>query len=340
MNILRTNRLQILLLKIKEVSEKNLIKVFPKLIFHNKCSKCGEEVRTRLLSRTGKCRSEDICLNCKFKEYVEHRELNNILADSVAKKAIASQYDDSNAKQFNYQDLNFREKTLLALFLWQVKKVGNVLTPLWKEKNLRIVSDADESYDYFEILSRKNILRASPTSKKTAFNFNEKQEPTVYYIDDVDYILNIKNVSEKSLFFPEVKDDKSIDEFYNCWVELGISVVKQIIYLMIENLDLDDLDTVLARYLGQFTIANLVLLAKEAVYEFYWNQKDAHASSFKEIFVRHIDEALIEKRSISLDIGSLEYTNGYWYNVLFYKVTNLGSDGYEKVPNKDIGFMN
>ncbi|WP_288531933.1 hypothetical protein [uncultured Secundilactobacillus sp.] len=100
--------------QIDGVSEKNLVKAFPRLIFHNKCSKCGGEVRTKLLSRTGKYRSEDKCLNCGFKEYIEHRELNNILADSVAAKAIASQYEYSDTKQRNYQDLSFKEKTLIA----------------------------------------------------------------------------------------------------------------------------------------------------------------------------------------------------------------------------------
>lgn len=172
--------------QIDGVSEKNLIKAFPRLIFHNKCSKCGGEVRTRLLSRTGKYRSEDMCLSCGFTEYVEHEELNNILAGSIATKAIASRYEYSD-DQRNYQDLNLKERTLLAACLWQVTKVDNKLHPHWEGYKLRIVSDVGDSYDYLRFLTDRNIVRVSPTSKKEGFDFNEDQEPATYYIDKVDY---------------------------------------------------------------------------------------------------------------------------------------------------------
>ncbi|WEE36045.1 hypothetical protein [Lactiplantibacillus paraplantarum] len=332
-NIISENR-------INGVSEKKLIKAFPRLIFHNKCSKCGGEVRTRLLSRNGEYRSEDICLNCSFTEYVEHEELNNILADSVAVKAIASHYENSDAKRCNYQGLNLKERTLIAALLWQVKKMDNRLIPQWKKGKLNIVSDHDDSYEYFRLLAHRNVVCVSPTSKKEGFRFDENQEPTFYYIDYVDYILNINNVGEKELYFPKVQKEKMVDEFYDCWVELGVSAIKQVIHSEIENLDLDELDIVLVRYLELFSIGSVVLLAKEAVYKFYWCQQHNSDSSFKKVFVRHVEEAIVEERSVSIDLESLEYTNSYWYDVLFHKVTNLGSAGFEKVPNKDIEFMN
>lgn len=332
-NIISKNR-------ISGVSQRNLISAFPKLIFHNKCSKCGGEVRTRLLSRNGEYRSEDMCLNCGFTEYVEHEEINNILADSVAEKAIASRYEDSNAEQCDYQDLNLKEKTLIAAFLWQAKKVDSKLIPQWKKGKLDIVSDCDDSYDYFRFLTRKNLLRVSPASKKEGFIFDENQEPTVYHIDYVDYTLNISNVSEKELYFPKIRNEKMIDEFYDCWVELGVSAIKQVIHSKMKNLDLDGLDIVLVRYLELFSIGSMVLLAKEAIYEFYWYQANNFDTNFKDTFVEHVEEAIVEERSVSIDLNSLEYTNSHWYDILFYKVTNLGSDGFEKVPNRNFKFMN
>ncbi|MYV05945.1 hypothetical protein [Furfurilactobacillus milii] len=175
--------------QIDGVSEKNLIRTFPRLIFHNKCSKCGGEVRTRLLSRTRKYRYEDMCLSCGFTEYVKHEELNNILADSVATKAIASEYEYSDVNQRNYQDLNLKERTLLAACLWQVKKVDNELCPQWEESKLRIVSDIADSYGYFRFLANRKIVQVSPTSKKEGFDFNEDKKPTIYNIDVVNYVL-------------------------------------------------------------------------------------------------------------------------------------------------------
>lgn len=327
------------------VTQKGFIKALPRLIFGNKCKMCRDEMRTKLLSRGSGNRSFDICLNCGHKESVDHSEISNIIDDGKAHQLIEEDNNYENIKQADFNSLNFSDKTLLAAVMWNAEFNDDNEDFKLNGKAANLLPFGDDGYSMFRAITDKGYLLCSPNSAIEAFNF-KNQKISSYFIDKVFYRINISNAKYEDLLFSKYSDnDSNIKNFYECWLNVGISAISGAlneIYLKSDleelNVDAKKFGAVAGQCLRSFSIGSSITLLKEALYEDFWRSQREADLNFSDLFSRRIEDAIIEGRDVQPDNDADSYCSCWWADVLFYKITTLGVKAYTLVPNLDISF--
>ncbi|MCC0662487.1 zinc ribbon domain-containing protein [Clostridioides sp. ZZV15-6383] len=224
------------------ISPSRLYKLFPPEKVNAKyCPYCGSEFYINRPSKTSYPQNNNVafCSNCTHKDSLKcncdncvserKREIKNLeekkkIEELEKRNLIDKLYGKAIINPLDISELDFKDRVYLGTLLrYALSEDMSNIIPL---ENLDgVLAPACLEYELLKHLYQKNIIRVHPMSKISAFE-NDEDFPSTFYMNLVNYHLNIKYENDKSETIREIINPRiDIDEqqAYFIWNDIAMN---------------------------------------------------------------------------------------------------------------------
>ncbi|AJG96774.1 hypothetical protein LF65_00083 [Clostridium beijerinckii] len=292
------------------------------------------------------------CNNCseKRKIYAEIKKMKQLEANKQKKQTIKDFYNLDNYSPININDISFRDRVYLgALLRTSLSEDMSTIFPL-ENAEIKLAPTPEYSKEILRRLHHNNIILVSPNSNIESFpeSNSEIEFPNAYYINKVDYIININfngdfKAGVSSLMNPLeiLQEDK--DTGLDIWKEISLEECLEYFKYQLNNVKFDFTvgDKTLATFkdmLESFSTAQIygiiyrgVANATKYYQESNISRKQA-ANSVIGSCQRYSERALLEKWDLKKFSRPYDLPQSMISEFLFNRVLKIGSLGFEMPP--------
>lgn len=223
-----------------------LVRLFPKVKV-DMCPYCPAEITSSIASKTYTNLLDTMnfeCWNCRHKLNSRHcdcnvceseraslRQIEKLHLDKIQndkKRMISDAYEFDNFVAIPENSLDFLDKVFLGVLLRSqlsengtyIKKISSSIEP--------ITPRSDFTNELVLKLANEEIIVPSVNSSPDAFVFNEDNGIKSFYINEVDYKLNVESKDSYSLLierlmYPEIDVINHIDEVLLLWKRISLA---------------------------------------------------------------------------------------------------------------------
>lgn len=351
-----------------EINPSKLYTIFPPIICDDKvCTYCGKPMLIKRASKSSyryntnnaycvNCGHEDShfcnCSYCQEKRKVEKikREEEQKKITQKKRKLINNTYDLNKYKPIRIDELGFREKVFLgALLRTALSEDMKIIKPLEiAERNL--APTLGYTKEILRRLCYNNIILVSPDSKVEAFpdSSDEEEFPQVYYINKVNYVLNIEikeNYEEEiaALINPKDMNEEDKSEALEIWKEIALEECLEYLNYQMDKVKFDfnpgeKTIAVFKDLLEHFSVAQIYGIIYRGIANatrYYQETNIARKQAANSVIgncQRYGERALVEKWDLTKYHRAYEIPQSVISEFFFNRVTRIGDLGFEMPP--------
>lgn len=351
-----------------EINPSILYTIFPPMICKDKvCIYCGKPM---LIKRTSKSSyryniNNAYCINCGHEDSyvcncshcVERRKIEKVKREEEQKKIaqrkrnlINDTYDLNKHNPVSIEQLGFREKVFLgALLRTALSENMKIIKPL-EVAERSLAPTLVYTKEILRTLCYNDIVLVSPDSIIEAFpdSSDEEEFPLVYYINKVNYVLNIENKENyeedvADLINPKDMNEEDKNEALIIWKEIALDECLEYFKYQMDKVKFDfnpgeKTITVFKDLLEHFSVAQIYGIIYKAIANatrYYQETNIARKQAANSVIgncQRYGEKAIVEKWDLAKYHRAYDIPQSVISEFFFNRVTKIGDLGFEIPP--------
>ncbi|WP_042274409.1 hypothetical protein [Faecalimicrobium dakarense] len=306
------------------------------------CSTCGH--KENYSCKCDKCISDRELKLKRLKEEKERKDLEK-------RKLIELVYCNVSHKPINIDSLEFEDKVYLgSLLRFALSEDMSNILPL--ESMEGSLAPGEIKYDIIRYLYSKNIITVHPMSSLSAFKEGE-DFPNTFYINLVNYHLNIKYDVDKSCTINEILNSKMLKEeiqinlAYNMWKQIALQECLEYLDYQMKKVGFsfnpgEKTNVVFNDLLDNFSVSQIYGIIYKSITNatrYYQENKITKKQAANSVITRcqgFGERAFIEQWQISKYSRLKDLPQSCLSEFLFNKVLKIGSKGFDEIPSIEI----
>ncbi|PLV58576.1 hypothetical protein [Brachyspira pilosicoli] len=220
-----------------DIQASKLYTYFPPIVFKKyECIYCKSYMVANRHSKTygDKYYTSDLyCPNCNHRyddKFCNCEHCKQVLLDKEISKQemIFETYNTFSIDSIIFEKLSFINKIYLGAIVRALISEDLDYIKELELSNVKLSPYNNFDFEIYRQLTKEKILLVSPFSNINAFEDSDKF-PNVYYIDKVQYLINISKIDDslektiETIINPEYFTLDNVDEAYNLWIEIAIN---------------------------------------------------------------------------------------------------------------------
>ncbi|WP_297295932.1 hypothetical protein [uncultured Brachyspira sp.] len=296
------------------------------------CQNCGHEYEDKYCQ----------CYYCQR----EKKEILNYKKDIIKKR-----YNIENINSINFDNLNFFNKVYLGSIVRALISEDLSYIKDLNSSNIKLSPCDELTFRMYKELTKIQALVVSPFSDVSSFKDCE-EFPSIYYIDQVMYILNINddfNLDNiiKRIINPDYYNLENINDAYNLWKDIAINecieyLIYQIKQINFEFNPADKTYNIIEIMLENFSVSQIYNIIDKSVKnasKFYLEKKVSKQHAANSIIggcERYANRAIIEKWDLTRYKRNYDLPQSEISEFFFNKVIKIGNLGFDIFPNIEL----
>lgn len=334
-----------------------LVKLFPPLKVDNYlCEYCKTNLVMERLSKSFKYierhESEFYCPNCYHRPYIKNCQCKNCLekAEKIKKEKEEKLkiYFSNVYAPVEFDTISFENKVYLGALCRALLKENLYEICPYVKVNIKITPLKGFLINIYRNLSKARIIVVSPLSDINAFVWNKEGIPNEYYIEEVEYYLNLSFGEEKYDMFnkilnPDYYNNSLAGEGFYLWKKIAVEECIEYLLYQLRKVSFEfspgeKTYKTFEMILNDFSVSQIYGIIWKSVSEasrLYLEKrmtKKHAANSVIGACERYADRAKINKWNLVSYNRIPDLPQSILSEFFFYKVLKIGDKGFYSVP--------
>ncbi|MCC4380217.1 hypothetical protein [Limosilactobacillus reuteri] len=337
-----------------------VVKAFPPFMTELKCPYDGARMLQKLPSRTFPeiMTRKEYCPKCGHKN-MEMCRCDNCIEEEKSKRKkcrelIEQTYSQENHEKILLSLLSLKDRLYLsALLRAALSEDAKEIKPI-KLKENKLAPTKEMEKDILNYLIDRQIIKVAPDSPLEAFPEDGPNYPNTYYIYKVNYLINVQDENLdheellKRLEYPSAEEFLSTpEECLTLWKEIAY---QEVIEFLIYRMDAVGFKfspgkktrLVIGQLLENFSASQIwYFIYISVAYSYQWRRESGvswkqGANSVITGIETRGQRAIAEEWEVKSFSRNFNLPASQLALVLYNSILQLGSNGYRKVPSKEI----